>query len=412
LTVIRGETLSPTGVFMFFKDEYDVIVVGAGPSGSTAARYAAMNGADVLLVEKRQEIGSPVRCGEGVSMEIFRHVDIQPDPRWFVNQVTGARIFGPSGRHLLIDARNAGDEVGAVIERDEFDKHLAMLAARAGAEISTKTAATSLLHEDGKIAGITLRRMGETFDVRSKLVIGADGFESQVARWAGMNTNLKTRDTTSNLQYRMIGLDLDPRFTDFYIGSVAPGGYVWIFPKSSDVANVGIGLLLSRIKGAGEARDYLDAFIEKDSRFRNADILETVSGGVSVSAPLDRTVSDGLMLVGDAARMIDPLTGGGISNGVIAGSVCGRVAAEAVKAGDVSAEYLQRYEEGWRALLEEKLYRDYMAKEKLITLDDETLDKLIDALSSVPMENLSTKEILRAVREKYPELVREFEDLI
>ncbi|MBX8640115.1 MAG: NAD(P)/FAD-dependent oxidoreductase [Thermoplasmata archaeon] len=397
---------------MFFKDEYDVVVVGAGPSGSTAARYAAMNGADVLLVEKRQEIGSPVRCGEGVSMEIFKHVDIQPDPRWFVNQVTGARIFGPSGRHLLIDAKNAGDEVGAVIERDEFDKHLAMLAARAGAEISTKTAVISLLHDDGKISGVTLRRMGETRDVRAKLIIGADGFESQVARWAGMNTNLKTRDTTSNLQYRMTGLDLDPRFTDFYIGSVAPGGYVWIFPKSRQVANVGIGLLLSKIKGASEAKDYLDAFIEKDSRFRNADILETVSGGVSVSAPLDRTVSDGIMLVGDAARMIDPLTGGGISNGVIAGSVCGRIAAEAVKAGDVSSEYLQRYEEGWRALLEEKLYRDYMAKEKLISLDDETLDKLIDALSSVPMENLSTKEILRAVREKYPELVREFEDLI
>ena len=397
---------------MFFKDEYDVVVVGAGPSGSTAARYAAMNGADVLLVEKRQEIGSPVRCGEGVSMEIFKHVDIQPDPRWFVNQVTGARIFGPSGRHLLIDAKNAGDEVGAVIERDEFDKHLAMLAARAGAEISTKTAVISLLHDDGKISGVTLRRMGETRDVRAKLIIGADGFESQVARWAGMNTNLKTRDTTSNLQYRMTGLDLDPRFTDFYIGSVAPGGYVWIFPKSRQVANVGIGLLLSKIKGASEAKDYLDAFIEKDSRFRNADILETVSGGVSVSAPLDRTVSDGIMLVGDAARMIDPLTGGGISNGVIAGSVCGRIAAEAVKAGDVSSEYLQRYEEGWRVLLEEKLYRDYMAKEKLISLDDETLDKLIDALSSVPMENLSTKEILRAVREKYPELVREFEDLI
>ena len=320
---------------MFFKDEYDVVVVGAGPSGSTAARYAAMNGADVLLVEKRQEIGSPVRCGEGVSMEIFKHVDIQPDPRWFVNQVTGARIFGPSGRHLLIDAKNAGDEVGAVIERDEFDKHLAMLAARAGAEISTKTAVISLLHDDGKISGVTLRRMGETRDVRAKLIIGADGFESQVARWAGMNTNLKTRDTTSNLQYRMTGLDLDPRFTDFYIGTVAPGGYVWIFPKSRQVANVGIGLLLSKIKGASEAKDYLDAFIEKDSRFRNADILETVSGGVSVSAPLDRTVSDGIMLVGDAARMIDPLTGGGISNGVIAGSVCGRIAAEAVKAGDV-----------------------------------------------------------------------------
>ncbi len=340
---------------MFFKADYDVVVVGAGPSGSTTARYAAMNGANVLLIEKRQEIGSPVRCGEGVSMEIFKHVDIKPDPSWFVNEVTGARIFGPSGKHILIDAKNAGDEVGAVIERDAFDKHLASLAARAGAEISTKTAVTSLLRDDGEITGVRVRRMGEYSDISARLIVGADGFESQVARWAGINTNLKTRDTTSNLQYRMTGLDLDPRFTDFYIGSVAPGGYVWIFPKSKDTANVGIGLLLSKIKGASEAKDYLDAFIEKDERFKNADILETVSGGVSVSAPLDSVTADGIMLVGDAARMIDPLTGGGISNGVIAGSVCGRVAAEAAAAHNVSRKFLQKYEEGWRDLLEEKL---------------------------------------------------------
>jgi len=395
-----------------FKEKYDVIVVGAGPAGSTAARYAAMNGADVLLIEKRQEIGSPVRCGEGVSMEIFRHVDIKPDESWFVNQVTGARIYGPSGKCLVIDAKNAGDEVGAVIERDNFDKYLATEAVRAGAQLSTKTAAISLLKDDGRISGVRIRRMGEEFDVLCKLVIGADGFESQVARWAGINTNLKTRDTTSNLQYRMTNLKLDKRFTDFYIGSVAPGGYVWIFPKSEDTANVGIGLLLSRIKNPSEAKEYLDRFIERDKRFRDAVILETVSGGVSVSAPLDKVTADGLMLVGDAARMIDPLTGGGISNGVIAGRVCGEVAAEAVKANDFSEEFLQRYERGWRELLEEKLYRDYMAKEKLITLDDATLDKLIDALSTVPMENLSTREILNAVRLKYPELVREFEELI
>ncbi|MEM3851404.1 MAG: NAD(P)/FAD-dependent oxidoreductase [Methanomassiliicoccales archaeon] len=395
-----------------FKEKYDIVVVGAGPAGSTSARYAARNGADVLLLEKRQEIGSPVRCGEGVSMDIFKHVDIVADESWFANQVTGARIYGPSGRYLLIDAKDAGDEVGAVIERDNFDKYLATEAARAGAQVATKTAAVELLKDDGHISGVRVRRMGEEFDIACDLVIGADGFESQIARWAGINTNLKTRDTTSNLQYRMTNLKLDKRFTDFYIGSVAPGGYVWIFPKSNDTANVGIGLLLSRIKGPSEAKEYLDAFIEKDPRFRDAVTLETVSGGVSVSAPLDSVTMDNLMLVGDAARMIDPLTGGGISNGVIAGRVCGEVAAEAIKAGDCSVEFLQKYEQGWRAHLEEKLYRDYMAKEKLITLDDASLDKLIDALSTVPMSNLSTREILNAVRSKYPELVREFEEMI
>ncbi len=87
------------------------------------------------------------------------------------------------------------------------------------------------------------------------------------------------------------------------------------------------------------------------------------------------------MLVGDAARMIDPLTGGGIANGCIAGKICGEVAANAVHAGDASAVFLQAYEKGWRARLEEKLYRNWLAKEKLCTISDETFDKLIDALA-------------------------------
>ena len=134
-----------------------------------------------------------------------------------------------------------------------------------------------------------------------------------------------------------------------------------------------------------------------------------VGGGVSISAPLKQTVTDGLMLVGDAARMIDPLTGGGIANGCIAGKLCGEVAASAVHSGDSSAAFLQTYEKGWRARLEEKLYRNWLAKEKLCTISDETFDKLIDALQGVKLQKLSVHNILKAVHEKYPEVTKEFE---
>jgi len=134
-----------------------------------------------------------------------------------------------------------------------------------------------------------------------------------------------------------------------------------------------------------------------------------VGGGVSISAPLKQTVTDGFMLVGDAARMIDPLTGGGIANGCIAGKICGAVAAEAAAAGDPSKEFLQRYEKGWRARLEEKLYRNWLAKEKLVTLSDETFDKIIDVLAGVRLEKLNVHNILKAVHTKYPEVTKEFE---
>jgi digeranylgeranylglycerophospholipid reductase len=107
--------------------------------------------------------------------------------------------------------------------------------------------------------------------------------------------------------------------------------------------------------------------------------------------------------------MIDPLTGGGIANGCIAGKICGEVAAQAVHAGDTSRAFLDRYEKGWRAKLEEKLYRNWYAKEKLCTLSDATFDKIIDALQGVRLEKLSVHNILKAVHDKYPDVTKEFE---
>jgi len=389
----------------------DVLVIGAGPAGSMTAKFAAMHGAKVLMIEKRQEIGSPVRCGEGISKSWLPEVGITPG-KWVNVEVEGARIFSPSEKVFEINERQAGNEVGYVIERDGFDKALAIDAANAGAEILLKTAATGILKEGGQIVGARAKQFGEPFEIRAKVTIGADGFESQVGRWAGLPTNLALRDMDSCLQYRMTNVDCDPRYCDFYLGEIAPGGYVWIFPKGDGLANVGIGVQLSKIHGMAEPKKYLDAWIAKHPAYAKGKKIDVVGGGVSISTPVKQSVTDGFMLVGDAARMIDPLTGGGISTGCIAGKICGEVAAEAVHAGTPSKEFLERYDKGWRAKLEEKLYRNWYAKEKLCTLSDETFDKVIDALQDVKLEKLSVHNILKAVHEKYPEITKEFETLL
>ena len=138
---------------------------------------------------------------------------------------------------------------------------------------------------------------------------------------------------------------------------------VWIFPKGDGLANVGIGVQVSQIKSAAETKAYLDRWIEKHPGYAKGKKIDMVGGGVSISAPIKQSVTDGLMLVGDAARMIDPLTGGGIANGCIAGKIAGQVAAEAAAKGDVSKEFLMTYDRGWRKLLEEKLLRNWIAKE-------------------------------------------------
>jgi len=393
-------------------DRYDIVVVGAGPAGSSTARWAAKNGARVLMVEKRQEVGSPVRCGEGISRAWLDSVDIKLDSKSVACEVKGAKIVSPNGTPFYLSEKMAGNEVGIVLDRVFFDKLLAKNAVKAGADLMLKTSVTGLLKENGKVTGVKMKSYGQSMDVRCGCVVGADGYESQVGRWAGINTSLAPRDVTTCLQYRLTNIEQEHEYCQFYLGSVAPGGYVWIFPKDEDTANVGLGVQLSKLKEPGEVKKYLDRFIEKHPELKRGRPLEVVSGAVSVCAPIDRTVADGLILVGDSARQIDPITGGGISNSCRAGKVAGEVLAKAVKAKDFSAKFLQRYENGWRDLLENHLYRNWMAKEKLVTLSDETFDKIIETLNEVGVEKMSTYAILKAVEKKHPDLVKEFQEFL
>lgn len=391
----------------------DVLVVGAGPVGSMAAKWAKLSGAgSVLIIEKRQEIGSPVRCGEGISKRWLDSVGIKQDPKWISKVIDGAQIFAPNGVYITIDEKMAGNEVGLVLERDQFDKALARDAIKAGADIMLKTAATSVIKEGDKIVGVKAKSMGEPVEIRAKLTIAADGYESQVGRWAGIDTTIKPNDIVTCFQYRMTNIEGDERYTKFYIGSVAPGGYVWVFPKGGDTANVGIGVMLSRCKGKGSAKMYLDKWIEKHPEINRGRPLDMVAGAVSVCQPIDKTVMDGLMLVGDAARHIDPLTGGGISNGCKAAKVAGQIAAEALQANDVSEKFLMKYDAGWRDIIENNMYRDWMAKEKLASLDDDTINKLVSAIVDAKLESLTVHNILKAIKDRYPEVIKEFEDML
>ena len=390
-------------------DAYDVLVIGAGPSGSTAARHAAKAGCRTLLIEKRAEIGVPIRCGEGIAKGWLDEIGIPLSPKFVLHEVQGARVIAPDGTSLLIDAEKAGNEVGYTIDRGLFDRHLAAEAARAGADIRIRTSAVALMTENGRIVGARCEHMGRIEDVPAKIVIGADGFESQVGRWAGLATHLRMRDVDACMEYTMVGVTGDPRYDDFYLGSCAPGGYAWVFWKGEDIANVGLGVNLSKVRDRADAKVYLDRLLAAHPELGQGEVLQEIAGAVSVSPPLERTVADGLLLVGDAARMIDPVTGGGILNGCLAGKFAGEVAGEASVAGDVSATFLQRYERRWRARLEEQLYRNYLIKERLLGMDDETIKRLVRAVAEVGLEHVTVAGVMDALRERHPELLETFD---
>lgn len=371
---------------MKIEREYDVVVVGAGPGGTGAARAAASAGLKVLVLEKRQEIGSPKRCGEGLSLSTIKRMGIEKNDSWVRRVVKGFTAYSPDGRFVRHDYENGLE--GYIIERKVFDKHLAEKAVEAGAKVISRAEVTRLLKEDGKVCGVEAEINEKKEEIKGKIVIAADGVESKIAREAGINTTLKLSDAISGAQFEMANIDIDPDRIEMYFGNdMAPGGYVWIFPKGEHIANVGIGIRKPYAKK--RAIEYLKEFIEKRPGLRKGSILEVNSGGVPVGGLMENMVTDNFMVVGDAAHHVNPIHGGGIGEAWVGGTVAGEVAAEAVKAKDTSKKFLSKYNKLWWEKRGNKMKKLVKFREVVEAFSDQDLNWLVDYLSGEDLVEFS-----------------------
>ena len=383
--------------------KYDVVIVGSGPAGSVTARFAAEAGTKVLIIERRKEVGVPVLCGEGISKKVD-DFKVLEGKRWIANNMDGARIFSPDGTMVKLAVEMAGSETGYVLYRDIFDQELARGALKAGAKLMVNTCAIKLLKEKDKIKGVKAKQFDEEFDIEADIVVGADGVESKVGKWAGINTTLKPCDLETCAQYTLTGVDFEPGYCDFYLGKkIAPGGYVWVFPKGKDVANVGIGILASLSK-PGEAKKLLDKFIDSHPELKKGDPLRFLAGAVPVARPIE-SVRDNLLLIGDAARQVDAITGGGLMTSIEAGKVAGETIAKAVKEQRFDKEMLLPYEETLKKTVYKKLERNYVVKEIMLDFEDKTLNMLADSLKDYNFDELSTFSLVKALVSKHPSLL-------
>ena len=389
--------------------KFNVVVVGAGPGGSMAAKTAAEAGLDVVMLEKRQEIGDPIRCAEGVGKRDLCDI-VKPDPQWIAAEVKGFRVYAPNGTSLVMSEDKGGAEVGYVLERKIFDRALAMNAASAGAKVMVKTRALGLLHKDGVPCGVSAMRMGEPIQIEAPLIIGADGVESKVGRWAGIDTTLKPKDIHCCAQFLVQDSSIDDEFCEFFFGNeLAPGGYVWAFPKGEKLANVGIGVQGSK-SGSGEPVRLLREFMK--SRYPNGKVVEMVAGGDPSSGVIESATADGVMLVGDAAHQTDPLTGGGILNAMKAGIIAGEVTVKAVSAGNFRKAGLKEYENRWRADLGKHIARSYEYKEFFVKLRDNDFNQLFSSLKNEDISNVDLRGVLRVLFKLNPKLLWELRHLV
>ncbi len=356
---------------MEFKARYSVVVVGAGPAGSTAAQILAKKGVDVLLVEKQREVGKDIFCAEGISRNTLKLAEeifeIENPEKFIASRVNSVRIIGPDLE--TIDVRH--ENMGVTLERKIFDRTLAGIAAANGANLSVGTKFIQAERKNGKVE-LTLMKEGKLFNVTSDIVIGADGPASGVATSLGLPMETDDEEVHRCAQFfiyndRIVGNRLDFFFSEKY----SPTGYAWVFPKGNGFANVGLGVLTSSGK---DPMEFLKSYIS--DFFPDSKIIGWLRGVVPIGGYNKRIYADNLLVTGDAARLADPVTGGGIGPAILSGKIAGEVAFEALERGDLSEKFLKKYEKIYwdRTGIDYKV--SLILKEYLKNYTDERIIKL------------------------------------
>jgi len=349
---------------------YDVIIVGAGPAGSTAAKYAARGGASVLFIDKRKEIGVPVQCGEFLpaNNELKEMLPNAPgidevfdvDEKLVQRRTEKIVLISPKGKEYAI-----GFE-GYTVNRDELDRRLADTAVKEGAKLMADTKFIS-------IKGHTILTSRGKFEYR--VLVAADGPFSGVCRSASLGL---VRLHSPAITCQVKG-DFDDVVKMYFGKRAAPGGYAWVIPKSG-CANVGLGIQKSGKPLIRHLRNFLDK-----NNFRTKKVS---AGFVPISGPIKRTVNGDILAVGDAAGQVMATNGGGVPIAMICGRLAGIAAAKRVK----NNKPLDNYEKEWRAAVGKELATAVKTKR----LADHFFR--FDSTLEFAMKRLGEKGLERAIR--------------
>ena len=367
---------------------FDVIVVGGGPAGSSAAHMAAKNGCTVALIEKEKEIAQTVRTSGVTWISDIKKFGIpeecyNPIKKFsFCSPKNSVKISGEIAKAAVLDVRKTY-------------RFLANRAKTSGSELFTSTNVTEVLKDDtGKCTGVIAKSDGKQIQFNSKVVIDASGFVSVIAKELGYVTQWKKFGAGAEFEVKTEKLEHDNWW--LMVGQeYSPAGYAWIFPTSKDTARIGVGIGKpdSDVDPTVRLNELLEKKLGPIKDLGNIEKIEFHYGLIPNDGVSRKTVYDNLILVGDSAGQANPLVLEGIRYAIRFGEVAGQVAADAIKNGDTTEMSLSPYEKEWKRAIESKINSAGKVQNRWVGLTDDEWDKELSII-----EELTADEFLDFIR--------------
>jgi geranylgeranyl reductase family protein len=353
--------------------DFDLIVVGAGPAGGMTALTAAGLGLRTAVLEEHQEVGTPAHCSGKLQVHAFREFNLPP--HLILNTLQAGAFYAPNG--TVARVRRASPD-SHIVDRSTFDRWLTEEAQQRGADLRTgvRVRAAERLHGAIRVSG---EYRGRAFSTTAPIVVDAEGARPVLPKTMGLQLR---RRMVLGLQYQMRDVDLDEEdCPEIYLGApVAPGFFAWLMPIGGRRARVGV--CVDPQKTSSAPMHYLARLMREhpvaSRRLRGAVVERKLAGPIPVLTSRGRTVTAGMILVGDAAGQVKATSGGGIYFSLIAARLAAQAAAGYV-GGDRSA--LGRYERGWRRRFGRELRATAMARLALNQMTDAEINAFIGAVA-------------------------------
>ena len=357
---------------------FDVIVVGGGPAGSSAARIAAKNGCTVALIEKEKEIAETVRTSGVTWISDIQKFGI---PTECYNPIKKFSFFSPNNSVRI------SDEIAkaAVLDVRKTYRFLAKRAEGVGAELFVNTNVSDILkNSTGKCTGVIAKSNGKQIKFNGKVIIDASGFGSVVAKELGHVKQWKKFGVGAEFEVKTEKLEYDNWW--LMVGQeYSPAGYAWIFPTSKNTARIGVGIGKpdSDVDPTIRLNELIDKKMGPIKDLGKMEKIEFHYGLIPNEGLSRKTVYDNLILVGDSAGQANPLVLEGIRYAIRFGEVAGRVAANAIKKGNTSEKELIHYENEWKKAILSKINSAVKVQNRWVGLTDDEWDRELDIINEL-----------------------------